>query len=198
MNYINTETLEYPLTLRQVRQAVPNVSLPKEPDEATLNALGFATVQPKERPVGDVVTEGAPEKQSDGTWRQTWNTRPYTDTERAEALERAKVNKQEEINAAYQTELDAILKQYPDTETKTWDKQEQEARTYLADSSVSTPLLSEIASARGMDKAELVQRVIAKADAWIALSGAATGKRQALEDAIASTESLEAVDAISW
>lgn len=76
--YINTQTLDYPLTLRQVRQAVPNVSLPKEPDEKTLSALGFATVQPTERPAGDVVTEGSPQKQADGTWQQTWNTRPFT------------------------------------------------------------------------------------------------------------------------
>lgn len=79
--YINTETLEYPLTLRQVRQANPNVSLPKKPGEATLNALGFATVHPAGRPTGDVVTEGAPKKQTDDTWRQVWNTRPFTDEE---------------------------------------------------------------------------------------------------------------------
>ena len=76
--YINTETLEYPLTLRQVRQAVPNVSLPKEPDDATLNALGFAIVQPVERPAGDVVTEGKPEQREDGKWYQTWEVRSYT------------------------------------------------------------------------------------------------------------------------
>jgi len=78
--YINKETLDYPLTLRQVHQANPNVSLPKEPDEATLNALGFATVKPTERPAGDVVTEGQPE-QVDGVWQQTWNAREFTPEE---------------------------------------------------------------------------------------------------------------------
>ena len=196
--YINTETLDYPLTLRQVRQAVPNVSLPKQPDEATLNALGFATVQPTERPTGDVVTEGAPQLQADGTWRQTWDVRSYSAEEEAAQLKRAKENAQRRINDGYTAELNAILRDYPDAETKTWDKQESEARAYQDDSAAATPLIDAIANARNMDKAELVQRVIAKADAWIALSGAATGKRQALEDAIASTESLEAVDAISW
>ena len=79
--YINTETLESPLTLRQVRQAVPNVSLPKQPDETTLNALGFAKVQPVERPAGDVVTESTPAQQADGTWQQTWGVRDYTPEE---------------------------------------------------------------------------------------------------------------------
>jgi len=78
--YINTETLDYPLTLRQVRQAVPNVSLPKKPDEATLNALGYATIQPTELPTGDVVTEGKPEL-VEGVWRQTWSVRDFTQEE---------------------------------------------------------------------------------------------------------------------
>ncbi|MEL7893525.1 hypothetical protein [Vreelandella neptunia] len=78
--YINTETLDYPLTLRQVRRLLPNVALPENPDEATLNALGFATVQPVERPTGDVVTEGQPEL-VDGTWQQTWNVREFTPEE---------------------------------------------------------------------------------------------------------------------
>jgi len=79
--YINTQTLDYPLTLRKVKRLLPNVALPENPDEATLNALGFATVQPTERPVGDVVTEGQPEKQADGTWQQTWNVREFTPEE---------------------------------------------------------------------------------------------------------------------
>tara|TARA_R100001039_G_scaffold39097_1_gene43807 strand:- start:1259 stop:1750 length:492 start_codon:yes stop_codon:yes gene_type:complete len=122
----------------------------------------------------------------------------FTTPPKYTTLEEARADKQREINAAYSSELDAILSDYPEAETKTWDKQESEARAYQDDSTASTPLIDAIATARSMDKAELVQRVIAKADAWIALSGAATGKRQALEDAIASTESLEALDAISW
>tara|TARA_R100001039_G_C1830066_1_gene94428 strand:- start:159 stop:662 length:504 start_codon:yes stop_codon:yes gene_type:complete len=79
--YINTETLDYPLTLRQVKRLLPNVALPENPDEATLNALGFATVQPIERPVGDVVTRGQPEQREDGKWYQTWQVRDYTSEE---------------------------------------------------------------------------------------------------------------------
>lgn len=114
------------------------------------------------------------------------------------ALDRAKAKANQRINDGYQAELNAILRDYPDAETKTWDKQESEARAYQDDSSATTPLIDAIASARNMGKAELVQRVIAKADAWISLSGAATGKRQALEDAIAGAETVEAADAINW
>lgn len=195
--YINTETLGYPLTLRQVRQAVPNVSLPKEPDEATLNALGFATVQPTERPTGEVVTEGKPEL-TNGTWRQVWNTRPYTDAERAEALERAKSAAMQRINVGYEAEMGAILNSYPQAETLTWDKQELEARAWQADNTVATPYIDALAAGRSMDKAELVVRIIAKADAWVSLSGAATGKRQALEDSVAKAATIKEANAIQW
>lgn len=196
--YINTETLDYPLTLRQVRQAVPNVSLPKQPDEATLNALGYATVQPTTKPSGDVVTEGQPEQKADGTWAQTWDVRSYTDAERAEALERAKSEAVRRVNEGYNAEMGAILDEYPQAETLTWDKQEREARAWQADNTLATPYIDTLATARSMDKAELVSRIIAKADAWISLSGAATGKRQALEDAIAEATDIAAVESVTW
>ena len=107
-------------------------------------------------------------------------------------------NKRREINNAYQSELDAILADYPEAETKTWDKQESEARAWAADSTTSTPLIDAIAESRSMAKAELVSRIIAKSDAWISLSGAATGKRQALDDQIAGAQTLEEVEAIAW
>src|SRR5699024_8211466 len=90
------------------------------------------------------------------------------------------------INAGYQAEMSEILRAYPNAETLTWDKQEEEARKWIADNTAATPLLDAIAQGRSMDKAELVSRVIAKADAWIAASGLATGKRQALEDEISA------------
>lgn len=113
-------------------------------------------------------------------------------------LETEKQRAMQRINSACQGELAHILSAYPDAETKTWDKQESEARAYQADSTVSTPLIDAIAAARSMDKAELVSRIITKADAWVSLSGAATGKRQALEDQIAAAETIEEVQAIGW
>jgi len=113
-------------------------------------------------------------------------------------LEKEKQHAMQRINAAYQGELETILADYPEAETKTWDKQEAEARAYQADTTASTPLIDAIATARSMDKAELVSRIIAKADAWIAASGQATGKRQVLEDAISAAQTIEEVEAIAW
>lgn len=113
-------------------------------------------------------------------------------------LAEAKAAKRREINAAYAAELAAITDDYPDVERLTWDKQEREARAWADDNTASTPLLDGIAAARGLSLSELVSRVIAKADAWIDASGAATGHRQALEDAIDAAETVEDVEAVAW
>ncbi|MBY6111233.1 hypothetical protein KUV74_12595 [Halomonas sp. DP1Y21-3] len=102
------------------------------------------------------------------------------------------------INTAYEAELASIRSEYPESEQMTWDKQEREARAFLADSSTATPLMDAMATGRGMDKTELATRIIAKADAWMQASGLATGRRQALEDQVKAAETLEAVEAISW
>lgn len=185
------------VSLSQVRRTLPNVSLPRSPSDEQMAALAYPRIHPAERPSGDVVTEGQPE-QRDGVWYQTWEVREFTAEETAARLEQAKADAMQRINAGYSAELAHILADYPDAETKTWDKQESEARAWLADNSVSTPLIDAIASARSMDKAELVTRIIAKADAWVSLSGAATGKRQALEDEIAAAETVEEAQAIAW
>ena len=116
----------------------------------------------------------------------------------AEKLAEAQQAAMRNINTAYEVELASIRREYPESEQMTWDKQEREARAFLADSSTATPLLDAMATGRGMDKVELATRIIAKADAWMQASGLATGKRQALEDQVKAAATVEAVEAISW
>lgn len=113
-------------------------------------------------------------------------------------LAEAQAAKLRQVNRAYETEMAAILTDYPQAETLTWDKQEREARAWQADNTAPTPYIDAIAASRGMDKAELVSRIITKADAWVTLSGNATGKRQRLEDAIAAATDVASVEAITW
>lgn len=115
------------------------------------------------------------------------------DEARAQALGR--------INRGYQVAMSGILASYPTEETLTFDKQESEARAWAAstpENRPETPYLDALLTTRPLDKEELVSRVIAKADAFIATSGAMTGKRQAYEDAIEQATTLEALDAIVW
>ena len=112
-------------------------------------------------------------------------------------LEEAKVAKLAEINAACQSTLEALTPTYPERELTTFDKQESEARAYLADAKASTPLLSALAAARGIELADLVQRVIAKADAFAVASGSIIGQRQALEDRLDVCTTMEEVQGIT-
>lgn len=106
-----------------------------------------------------------------------------------------------EINAASNQPLAGIRREYPQFEIDTWPDQEAEARAWIADNSAVTPTLSGIAAERGVTVAELVPKVIEKADLYRPTATAVIGKRQRLEDAIKAAEKAgdrEALEAISW
>ena len=71
-----------PVSSNAIRRAHPNTSLPRNPSDDTLAALGYARVHPTPRPDGDVVTEGQPDQGDDGKWYQTWEVRDFTPEER--------------------------------------------------------------------------------------------------------------------
>lgn len=108
----------------------------------------------------------------------------------------AKAAKLSEINATADKIIAALVSTYPDREISTFDKQEAEARAYMADPTAPTPLLSALAKARGLSMDELVKRVIAKADAFAVASGYIIGQRQALEDQLDTCKTLEEVQSI--
>ena len=107
-----------------------------------------------------------------------------------------KIEKLNEINALYQQAIATLTPTYPDDERLTFDKQEQEARAWLADNSTPTPFVDALAAGRQMDKSELIGRIIAKADAFAIASGLLTGQRQRYEDLLDVAETPEAVAAI--
>lgn len=113
-------------------------------------------------------------------------------------LDEVKAAKLAEINAEFDAEIGAIKATYPDTEVMSWDKQEQEARALLANATADTPLIDSIASARGLDRVELANRIIANADQFATASGASLGKRQKLKDEINAAATVEQVAEIVW
>lgn len=112
-------------------------------------------------------------------------------------LEEVKAAKLSEINAAADRAIGTLTATYPDREISTFDKQESEARAYAADPTASTPLLSALAQARGISLPDLVERVLAKADAFAVASGSIIGQRQALEDRLDACTTLEEVQGIT-
>ena len=114
-----------------------------------------------------------------------------------QTLDDAKAAKLSEINAVADRAIASLTVAYPDREISTFDKQESEARAYAADATASTLLLSALAQARGIPLAELVQRVLVKADAFAVASGSIIGQRQALEDRLDACTTLEEVQGIT-
>ncbi|NWO11875.1 DUF4376 domain-containing protein [Chromohalobacter salexigens] len=88
------------ITLAKVRRTHPNISFPRNPDDDTLAALGYARIHPTPRPSGDVVTQGQPEQREDGKWYQTWKVRDFTAEEQAERLDQAKTQQRRQIEDA--------------------------------------------------------------------------------------------------
>ena len=111
-------------------------------------------------------------------------------------LEERKSARLAEINAAYNLAVSSLVSTYPSTELLTFDKQEKEARSWDADNAAATPFLDGLALARGIDKAELVRRVIAKSDAFQAAVATLTGLRQKYEDQLSIATTEEEVAAI--
>lgn len=112
-------------------------------------------------------------------------------------LKQTKAVKLSEINRAADAALATLTATYPDREISTFDKQESEARAYVADATASTPLLSALAEARGISLPDLVERVLAKADAFAVASGSIIGQRQALKDRLNACTTLEEVQGIT-
>mgnify|MGYP001157020053 CR=1 FL=1 len=86
-------------------------------------------------------------------------------------------------------------------ETLTFDKQEREARQWQTDNSVTTPYIDAMLAERPLEKAELVGRILAKADAFTMASGMATGKRQRLEDelkAAVAVNNQRTIEKLKW
>lgn len=120
--------------------------------------------------------------QADGTW--------------AFDIGKGKDSKLAEINEKYNVATSSLVSTYPSTELLTFDKQEKEARSWQADNTVSTPLIDALVLGRGIDKDELVRRIIAKAEAFALATGYLTGQLQRYEDLLDAATTAEEVAAI--
>ncbi|MCE8002538.1 hypothetical protein [Billgrantia ethanolica] len=110
------------------------------------------------------------------------------DVEPPEKVDTLAARKRVDIDAASVAALDQVRSDYPDYEQLSWERQEREARDGAG------PLIQAIADARGLSLEELIERIIAKADAYQQAAGIVIGRRQALRDQIDATEADEDLD----
>lgn len=101
-----------------------------------------------------------------------------------------------QINASYQETLDLITQATPQAEIQSWATQESEAKAYQANQEAQTPYIDSLAKARGVEKGELVAKILEKAQIFSTLSAALTGSRQKCEDAIAKAQNAKDLEAI--
>ncbi len=105
------------------------------------------------------------------------------------------------IDSAYAAEVKSMMQGCPLDEVASWPQQEAEARGWLTDATASTPFIDAAASARGIDKAALIHKIIAKASLFAPAHGQLTGKRQKLRDeiiALGDNPTQQQLDAIKW
>lgn len=105
------------------------------------------------------------------------------------------------INRDFEAAVFQLRRSYPESEVISWTKQESEARAWLANQSSPTPLIDALCAVRGVQKPELVSRIITKADAYTNAVGQMIGKRQRLEDmleALTENSPAQAWAAVVW
>lgn len=86
------------------------------------------------------------------------------------------------LNTECNRYLEEAISSYPSTEVASFDKQEAEAKAYIADPTTELVLLPVLAVARGISLDELVQKVLAKATIFAKYTGFMIGQRQKFED----------------
>jgi hypothetical protein len=110
----------------------------------------------------------------------------------------AKAVKLQEMNQSFNNEASLLVASYPDQEIKSWPQQVKEAEAFTLDPLAETPLLSAIATGRGLSVAVLSEAVIVKLNYYAAAVGLLIGKRQAKEALIEASLTPEELSAITW
>lgn len=90
----------------------------------------------------------------------------------------------------------SLLVGYPQTEIESFYRQEKEALAWKADNKADTPMLKQIARVRGVPFDVLVEKVIEKASQFAVAIGVIIGQRQAFEDRLLATKTLEELTAL--
>lgn len=125
-----------------------------------------------------------------------WATKVWADPRTLDQVRAAKLF---EINQRFSQESAALIAGYPLEERQTWAAQEAEALAWAADNDTPTPYLDGIASARGIDPADMRARTFDAVNTFRTDSQWLVGTRQALRDAIQKPNATRAqIDAIAW
>lgn len=119
-------------------------------------------------------------------------------TQEPPTLDQLRAAKEAEINAAYARAVLALAHGYPDAERETWPVQILESAAVLAGANTATTWIDAAAAARGITREELATKIRDMDAQYRQLSGALTGKRQALRDLVQAVVTPEELATIAW
>ena len=116
---------------------------------------------------------------------------------RAISLKEAKRQKQHEINKKFKTAVNSIIDaSVIYEEQQTFFIQEKEARAWHADNNTDVPNITILAYQRGISLADLVPRIIAKADVYSQAVFTFMGQKHAFEDLLSAAETVKDISSI--
>ena len=127
----------------------------------------------------------------DGRYIQKFNTVELD-------LEICKKNKLEEINTAYTGKAELAKVGTPNDEVLTWDIQKLECEAYAKDNSSPTPSIDILATYRGLERTELINKVLTKVEQYKQYIFALTGLRQKYEDMITNATTFKELIKVEW
>lgn len=113
-------------------------------------------------------------------------------------LEQAKAAKLSAVTTEYNSSVTALVGNTDQYELASWSKQEAEARAYVADNTVATPLLSGMVAARKLGETvlEFANKIITNADAYKVAYASILGAYQAKQKSINAATTVAEVQAI--
>ena len=106
------------------------------------------------------------------------SSRYSTDEKRLKGITSLKLMRTQENDRTFNYKATELKKKYPEAEVDSWDQQRREALAYTDDNTVSTPLLSVIATERNISVADLSVKVITHATVYDSALGTLLGKYQ--------------------
>ena len=110
-------------------------------------------------------------------------------TQRKETLLATLANRADQLK-------NGLLVGYPQTEIESFYRQEKEALAKQANPKAETPMLEQIARVRGVPLDLLIEKVIEKSSQFAVKIGVIIGQRQAFEDRLLATKTLEELAAL--
>ena len=111
-------------------------------------------------------------------------------------LEETKLRLRQALSAECNAAVNALAEDYPASEIQSWFQQTKEAEALEVDPESPAPLLSMMATTRGISVIELASRVRNNAASYSAAAGQILGARQKLDDLIEAAQTLEEVGAV--